>query len=298
MILVTGAAGQAGSRVIREFSRQGVPVRALVRSRARARALEGMSGVEVIDADLLQAETLGRALDGVERALLISSADERLVETQCAFIDAAERFGLAHIVKWSGKEANVGFDATRFRFVRMHEEIERYLERSSLAWTVLQPSQFMQVYLREARTIAGEGELRLAMEGVRMSPVDLDDVAKVACALMRRDDVDGKTYQMTGPEALSMAEVAERICEAIGKPVRYVNICPEERRQAVLAAGALPYFADALDEQGAERRRCPESRVYLETHETFGVRPTPFAEFARRHAAILRGESAGAPVFR
>jgi uncharacterized protein YbjT (DUF2867 family) len=298
MILVTGAAGQAGSRAIRELGRQGVPVRALVRSRARARALEGVPGVEVVEADMLRAETLGRALDGVERALMISSADERLVETQCTFIDAAKRSGVAHIVKWSGKEANVGFDASKFRFVRMHEEIERYLERSGLAWTILQPCQFMQVYLREAPTIAAKGELRLAMEGVRMSPVDLDDVANVACALMQRSAVDGKTYPMTGPEALSMAEIAERISEAIGKPVRYANISPEERRRAVLAAGALPYFADALDEQGAERRRCPESRVCLETHEAFGLRPTPFAEFARRHGAILRGESAGAAPFR
>jgi hypothetical protein len=58
------------------------------------------------------------------------------------------------------------------------------------------------------------------------------------------------------------------------------------------SAGTPSYFADALDEQAGERRRCPRSRVYLGTHEAFGVRPTMFAEFARRNAALFRGDAA------
>jgi uncharacterized protein YbjT (DUF2867 family) len=81
---------------------------------------------------------------------------------------------------------------------------------------------------------------------------------------------------------------AERISQATGKTVRYVNVSPAERRQALLNAGVSSEFADALDERGAERRRCPESRVYLATHETLAVQPTSFAEFARRNAAVFR----------
>jgi uncharacterized protein YbjT (DUF2867 family) len=291
MILVTGAAGSSGSAVVREFARRNAPVRALVRSRARAGGLEALPGVELAEGDMRRPETLGAALRGVERALMISSSDAEMVETQCTFVDAAKRAGVRHIVKLSGKESGVGFDAKRFRFTRMHEEIEAYLEGSGLAWTHLRPSQFMQVYLREAPSIASQGALRLPLADARLSPVDLEDIAKVAFALLHQDGHEGKTYEMTGPEALTMAEVVERISDAIGKAVRYVNVSDAERREALRSAGTPSYFADALDEQAAERRRCPRSRVYLGTHEAFGVRPTTFAEFARRNARVFRGDA-------
>jgi uncharacterized protein YbjT (DUF2867 family) len=171
----------------------------------------------------------------------------------------------------------------------MHEEIEEYLERSGLAWTHLRPSQFMQVYLREAPMIITKSALFLPLEKVKLSPVDQDDIAKVAFALLCSEGHEGNSYDMTGPEALSMADVAEKISQAISEQSD-INVTPAERRQALLNAGMSPEFADALDEQGEERRRCPESRVSLTTHERFGVRPTTFAEFARRNAAVFRGE--------
>ncbi len=86
------------------------------------------------------------------------------------------------------------------------------------------------------------------------------------------------------------SEIAQRISQAIGKPVRYLPIAPEERRRTLLARGTAREFADALDEQIAERLRRPESRVYLGTLERFGVRPAPFGEFASRNAAAFRGD--------
>jgi hypothetical protein len=88
-----------------------------------------------------------------------------------------------------------------------------------------------------------------------------------------------------------MTEVAERVSRAIGKTVRYVNVAPEEKRRGLLAAGTPPELADAIDELFAERRKRLESRLYLGTHELFGIQPTTFAEFARRNAALFRGES-------
>src|ERR1700692_2701485 len=117
MILVTGATGLSGSAVIREFARQQTP---------------------------------GRALRRVYRILLISSADQQMVEAQYTFIDAAKKAGVRHIVKFSGLGAALG---SPFLFTQMHAESERYLEGSGLGWTHLRPSQFMQVYLREVPSI-------------------------------------------------------------------------------------------------------------------------------------------------
>jgi uncharacterized protein YbjT (DUF2867 family) len=291
VILVTGAAGLSGSIVIREFARQKTAVRALVRNRAKARALEAYPMVEIVEGDMLRPETLRAALQGVQRVLMVSSAVQEMLETQCTFIDACKKAGVPHIVKLSGAESGIGFNPSSFRFTQMHEEIERYLERSGVAWTHLRPSQFMQIYLREVPTIVTADALFLPMANSRLSPVDLEDVAKVAFSVLRNGGHEGKSYDMTGPEGLTMAEVAERISRAVAKTIRYVDVAPEEKRRALLAAGIPSVFTDALDELFAERRRRTESRVYLGTHEIFRIRPTTFAEFAQRNADVFRGNT-------
>ena len=288
MILVTGAAGLSGSAVIREFARRSEPVRALVRSRAKARELETLPTVEVVEGDMLQPQTLEAALAGVERVLMISSANQQLAETQYTFIDAAKKVGVRHIVKYSGLYSTLD---SPFLFSRMHAEVERYLEHSGLAWTHLRPSQFMQVYLREVPTIVAESAFYLPLEDAKLAPVDIEDIAKATFALLCTEGHEGKSYDMSGPQALTMTEVAEQISLAIGKTARYVNITPEERRQKLLAAGIPPYVVEAVDIQLNERRKGVESRVYSETHEALGIHPTTFAEFARRNAAAFRGES-------
>ena len=152
---------------------------------------------------MARADTLAPALKGISRALIISSSNSQMVETQCRFIDACKAAGVAHVVKFSGKETGIGFDAKNFRFTRMHEEIEQYLEGSGLAWTHLRPSQFMQVYLRESPTIARKGLLLLPLEDVRLSPVDIEDVAKIAFVLLTKGGHEGRAFDITGPQALS-----------------------------------------------------------------------------------------------
>ena len=289
MILVTGASGLSGSAIVREFARQGTPIRALVRSRERAAALLELPTVETVEGDMSKPETLATAFDGIDRVLLLSSANQQMLEVQCTFIDAAKQAGVEHIVKFSGGE--VGFDPSKFRFARMHEQIEDYLEQSGLAWTHLRPSQFMQVYLREANTILGKSAMFLPMAEVTLAPIDVEDIAKIAVTLLLGDGHQGKSFPVTGPEALSMADIAECISRATRRTVRYVPITPEERRAMLLAAGATLYFADALYEQAIERLRNPTARVCIETHQTFQIKATTFNEFAKRNAAVFGGSA-------
>jgi len=217
-----------------------------------------------------------------------------MVDTQCTFVEACKRAGVRHVVKFSGAESGAGFDATKFRFTRMHEEIERYLEGLGLFWTHLRPSQFMQVYLREAPMIKAHDALLQPLENVRLSPIDIEDIAKISFLLLRDGGHQGERLDMTGPQALTMAEIAAHLTEVVGRTIRYVSVDPAERRRGMLAAGLPEYFVDAMDEQAAERRNRPESRVCLDVHRAFGVQPTSFAEFARRNAAVFRGETLAA----
>jgi uncharacterized protein YbjT (DUF2867 family) len=292
MLLVTGASGLSGSAVVREFANQKMPVRALVRNLDKAGAFVDLPTVEVAEGDMAKPDKLTAALEGVDRALMISTADPRMLETQCTFIDACKAAGVGHIVKFSGAEA--GFDPMKFRFTRMHEEIEDYLEQSGLAWTHLRPSQFMQVYLRETPTIVNKGALLLPMADGSLAPIDVEDIAKIVVGVMKGSGHEGKSYAMTGPEALTMSEIADCLSIAIGRPVRYVAVSPEDRRDALVRAGVPTYLVEGLYEQALERLRNPKAQVYLETHQKFGVKPTTFAEFAHRNAAGFRGERAAA----
>ena len=160
-----------------------------------------------------------------------------MVETQSAFIDAAKKAGVRRLVKLSGLNASL---ASPFLFNRMHAEIERYLERSGVAWTHLRPSQFMTEYLREVPTIVAENALFLPLEDAKLAPVDIEDIAKAAFALLHTPGHEGKRYEMTGPEALSMTEIAEHISLAIGKTVRYVNISPVTESERCSRQGFPP----------------------------------------------------------
>jgi uncharacterized protein YbjT (DUF2867 family) len=223
MILVTGATGLNGKAIVREFARQKHEVRALVRDpkRASMAGLGGLAGVELVEGDMRRAETLGAALDGVDRVLMISTAAEDMTETQCRFIDACRQAGVAHVVKFSGAESNIGYDATKFRFTRMHEEVERYLEAAGMAWTHLRPSQFMQVYLRDAPTIAAEGAFHLALGDTELSPVDVKDIAKVAFRLLR----DG-AYRRRSASRSAMSISAPRSGGAICWPPAFRPVSP------------------------------------------------------------------------
>ena len=102
--------------------------------------------------------------------------------------------------------------------------------------------------------------------------------------------VNAPLARCTGPEALSMAQVAEKLSAATGRPIQYINLPPEEARQTNLANGMPPYTADALYELFAERRKGKEALVSNVIPEVFGWQPTPFEVFAARNAAIFRGE--------
>jgi uncharacterized protein YbjT (DUF2867 family) len=287
MILVTGASGLNGRELLHRLSARGVPVRALVRSMARAEGLSALSKIEIVEGDMARPETLAGALAGVDRAMLISSSDPAMLDVQSNFIEAARQAGVRHVVKLSGIMPELD---SPFRFARMHGEIERRLEASGMAFTHLRAGEFMPAYFRQVPSIVAKGALFLPMEDAKIASIDIGDIAEVAAIVLTGSGHEGKAYPLTGPEALSMAEVAEKLSSATGKTIRYVNVAPGDAKKAQLDAGLPAYMVEALSELFAERRKGKEGRVSPVVATILGRRATSFDEFAVRNAAIFRGE--------
>jgi uncharacterized protein YbjT (DUF2867 family) len=292
LILVTGATGLTGAEVVRRLSERGARVRALVRNTgstnaAKAAELSRLRGVEIADGDMALPDSLLPALRAVDRAMLISSSDAAMRDVQCSFIDAAALAGIPHVVKLSGIIPELD---SPFRFARMHGQIEQYLERSGVPFTHIRAGEFMHSYFRQVPSILNAGALRLPMADARIASIDIGDIAEVAADVLTGSGHEGRIYPITGPESLSMSEVAAKLSAATGLSIRYVDVSPDEFIAARLAAGAPPYAAEGLAELFAERRKGKEARVYPTMETVFGRRPTSFDEFARRYAAIFRGE--------
>jgi uncharacterized protein YbjT (DUF2867 family) len=293
MILVTGATGLNGKELLRVLSAGGVAVRALVRNPAKAEAIVAMRNVEIVQGDMAHPETLAAGLRGVDRAMLISSSDPMMLDVQTNFIDAARKADVKHIVKLSGIMPELD---SAFRFARMHGEIEKRLEASGMAFTHLRAGEFMPAYFRQVPNITAKGAMFLPMEDARIASIDVGDIAEIAARVLTSSGHEGKTYPLTGPEALTMTEVAAKLSAATGKTIRYVNVPPDGARQAQLAAGMPPYLADALFELFAERRNGKEAKVWPDAGVLLGRRPTSFDEFAGLNAAVFRGETLGPKI--
>ncbi len=272
--------------VVRCLCARGVQVRALVRGVGKAHALAQMPGVTVVEGDMSQPETLREPLRGVDRAMLISSADPRKAEVQLNFVAAAREAGVANVVKPSGIIPDLH---SPFRFARMHGEVERALEMSGMAYTHLRAGEFMQAYFRQAPSIIARGSFSLPMADARIASIDVADIAEVAAQVLTSDGHAGKTYPLTGSEALTMSDVGQRLTTVLERPVQYIDVPSEVYRDGLIAAGVPVFNADALVELFAERRKGKESNVYATAEELLNRRPTTFAEFAQRNAAIFRG---------
>jgi uncharacterized protein YbjT (DUF2867 family) len=288
MILITGAAGQNGMAIINEFIKHKERMRILVRNAKDAQKFDNPL-VDIFIGDMSNHETLNEALKGVTKAVLISSADpEKMAETQKAFIDAASAAGVRHIIKLSCLNADINSSA---RFIQMHGEIEKHLEASGMTWTHIRPTHFMQNYLLDVPTIAAQNAFYYPMGGTAVAPIDVHDLARVFYKVVTGNGHENKAYELSGPEALTMDDIAARYSKALGRTIHYINVPPESFRQQLVSFGMPEALADAINELYDERRKGTESAVRLGTHKLLGITPTTFAEFINQNMAVFGGTS-------
>jgi uncharacterized protein YbjT (DUF2867 family) len=260
-----------------------VPVRAMVRYRDRARAI-ALPYVDVVEGDFDRPVTLLTALAGVDRAFLLTSSSERAQAQQLAFIEAARQSGVAHLVKLS----QFGADAhSPGRFQRYHAAVEAALHASGIAYTVLRPNLFMQGLFNLRSTIATQNAFYAAAGDAKVSAVDVRDIAEVAVAALTESGHEGKSYELTGPQALTHAEMAAHLSSALGRQVAFVDIPPEAMRDTLLSVGFPVWQADGLLEEYACYQRGEAAAVTSGVRDAIDKAPRSFEAFARDYAAMF-----------
>jgi NAD(P)H dehydrogenase (quinone) len=220
-IAVTGATGHVGGRVARLLSAAGIPARLIARDPARVPRLPGATTAQAAFGDR---QACRAALEGI-RTLFMVSADEASdrLEQHYRFIDAAAETGVEHIVYTSFFGAAP--DAI-FTLARDHFATEEMLRGSGLKHTLLRDNFYQDVLTEFA---GPEGIIRGPAGNGRAGFVAREDVARVAAKILAEPMPHaGFTYELTGPESLSMAEAAAIITEATGKPTSFLDETVEE----------------------------------------------------------------------
>jgi NAD(P)H dehydrogenase (quinone) len=230
VIAVTGATGALGGRVAARLAERGVGQRLVVRDPARA---PDLPGAEVARAsDYGDRDEMQAALEGADTLYLVSALEApNRVELHRTAIDAALGAGVKRIVYTSFLGAAP--DAT-FTFARDHFHTEEHLRASGVDFTAPRNS----LYLDYMPFFAGaDGVIRGTAGDGRVAPVARDDIADAGVAVLLGDGRAGRTYDLTGPEALTLREVAERLSMVAGREVRFVDETMEEARASRAPSG-------------------------------------------------------------
>ena len=274
MIAVTGASGALGGRVAALLAEQGAPQRLVVRDAARAPRIDG---AEVVDgASYADGDAMRRAFEGADTVFLVSAAeDQHRVDLHRSAVDAAVAAGAERIVYTSFFGAAA--DCT-FTFGRDHFHTEEHIKSTPLAWTFLRDN----IYLDYVPFFAGaDGVIRGPAGDGRVAAVARADIAASAAAVLTSDGHAGAAYGMTGGEALTLAEAAERVSRAAGRPVTYVEETLEEARASRAPSGAPAWEIEGWVTSYAAIAAGEMERVSDDVERLTGRTPISLAEFLR-----------------
>ncbi|MEU3054845.1 SDR family oxidoreductase [Streptomyces griseus] len=272
-ILVTGATGTVGRRVVEQLLERGEHVRALTRDPARA---ELPAGVDVVRGDLTDPASLEPALEGVTGLHLITFGGGLFapLETGEEILGRARKAGVRRVSVLHGGGAT---------------PMESAVRASGFDWTVVMPVEFMANALEWAPGIRSEGVVREPFVDRLSAMVHESDIGAVAAAALTEDGHGGREYLVTGPQVLTVRDKAAAIGAARGADVELVELTEEQALESWRGQGmpedVIAFLIDVY------RDTPPEGRTVLDTVEKVTGRPArTFAQWAEEHAKHFRAQ--------
>jgi uncharacterized protein YbjT (DUF2867 family) len=210
-VLVTGARGNIGRRVIDKLAEAGHTVRGSARNAA---TLSLPAGVEPAELDLTNPDNADKALRDVDTLFLYPTRGD-----VGDFLKAARKADVRHIVLLSSPASYEAHEHNR-PIGLIHRAVEQSLESSGLSHTVLYPSWLATNAHRDwAEQLHAHGRIGIAHPDAQVNPIHLDDIAEVAADLLTRDAHRARMQVLTGPESLRLRDIVRILGDALGRPI-------------------------------------------------------------------------------
>ncbi|GIH89634.1 NAD(P)H-binding protein [Planobispora siamensis] len=271
-ILVTGATGTVGRHVVDHLLHAGLPVRALTRDPAKA---DLPREVEVVGGDLAVTDSLTAAMEGVTAVHLINFGgdDYAPLPNGREIVQLAAKSGVRRATVLGG---------------RADGSMEEALAGGEVEWTLLNPVEFMANTLTWwAESVRAEAVVREPFGGRLSAMIHEADIGAVAATILGRGGHGGRTYVLTGPEALTTVRKVEILGEAVGREIRFVELTEEQARDKWRSEGMGEEFIEFL--VTALGSTPEEGYTVVPTVEQItGRAPRTFARWAAEHADAFR----------
>lgn len=285
-ILVTGATGRVGRHVVQQLVTRGAPVRVLVRDPAKA---DFPAGVEVVQGDLLDIDSLRAALAGVRTLFLLNAVAGDEFTQALITLNIARETGVERLVYQSVLHADRFVNVPHFA---VKSGAERMIERMGFSATILRPAYFIDNELMIKDVILNHGVYPMPIGGKGIAMIDARDIAEVAALeLIRRDQAPGKlpltTLNLVGPDTLTGAAVAAIWSDVLGCPVAYGGDDPTgfEQNLANLMPKWMAYEMRLMAERYVSDGMIPEAGDVERLTGILGRPLYTYRDFAARIAA-------------
>lgn len=280
-ILVTGATGTVGREVVKQLSMidGDIRVRAGVHSIIKGENLKRLPGVEIVEMDFEDKDSLHAAFTHADKVFLITPFDKDQVHMAKTLVDEAKKAGVKHIVKLSamGADSEPGIQLGRW-----HREIEQYIEDSGISYTFLRPSSFMQNFVNyNAESIKHDGKIYMPTGTGKIGYIDVRDIAAVGVEALTGEGHEGQIYELTGPEAISNGEAAQILSEVTGKKVEFVDVPGDAARKSMTEHGTPEWMADAMMELYDVYKAGYSNQVFDSVQAVTDRKPHSFRQFAQ-----------------
>jgi len=265
-ILVTGATGNTGSILVPMLLQAGQQVRAFVRDAEKAQPLKD-AGAEIYTGDLDDSASIDKALEDIDKVYLCTWNGPTASSQGRNIIEAILRVGSnPYVVRHSA------FGSEGSRIIQQIKEVDALLKKSGLRWSAIKPTFFMQNLMMAAPSIKNGGQIYWDWAEGKASMVDIRDVAGSAFGALTGKAEQGKEYILTGPQAISMHDVAASFKRILNKDIQYIPVPHQASKESMLGMGFPEFIVDG----------------YMELNEGFSEN---FADVTTDNVKILSGNA-------
>lgn len=282
-ILVIGATGTTGKELVKLLAKNGHKTRVTVRPTSNTSELQAL-GVELVQADLNDFDSLVNAMNGIQKVYFATPLVPNMVELSSSIVRAAKKAGVKHLVKLSGGGAELD------TLAKWHNAVEKEIEQSGMAYTFLRPNTFMQNLVKfNSHTIRDHGAFYAPHGDGKAAYIDSRDIAQVAYRVLTEEGHENKAYYLSGPEALSSAEIAEILSSVTGKSIKYVDVPVEAARASMQKTGMPTEIVEGLLEHYQIMKLGHTANVSNTVEEITGHKATSFETFAKANKEAFSG---------